>query len=101
FETSPSQVNLSLAWELDFWGKFRRATEAARASLLATEWGQKAVMSTLVSDVASSYFQLLELDAEMEISRGALTSRKESLRLVEIRYKGGTTALMEIGRAHV
>jgi multidrug efflux system outer membrane protein len=96
FETSPSQVNLSLAWELDFWGKFRRATEAARASLLATEWGQKTVMSTLVSDVASSYFQLLELDAEMEISRGALTSRKESLRLVEIRYKGGTTALMDV-----
>lgn len=96
FETSPSQVNLSLAWELDFWGKFRRATEAARASLLATEWGQKAVLSTLVSDVASSYFQLLELDAEMEISRGALTSRKESLRLVEIRYKGGTTALMDV-----
>jgi multidrug efflux system outer membrane protein len=96
FETSPSQVNLSLAWELDFWGKFRRATEAARASLLATEWGQKTVMSTLVSDVASSYFQLLELDAEMEISRGALTSRKESLRLVEIRYKGGTTALIDV-----
>src|SRR5215469_12694513 len=51
FETSPIQVNLSLAWELDFWGKFRRATEAARADLLATEWGQKAVMSSLVSNV--------------------------------------------------
>jgi outer membrane protein, multidrug efflux system len=96
FETSPSEVNLSLFWELDFWGKFRRATEAARASLLATEWGQKAVMSSLVSNVASAYFQLLELDSEMEISRGALASRKESLRLVEVRAKGGVTSMLDV-----
>ena len=96
FETSPSQVNLSLFWELDFWGKFRRATEAARATLLATEWGQKAVMSSLVSNVASAYFQLRELDAEMEISRSTLASRKESLRLVEVRAKGGTTSLLDV-----
>ena len=96
FETSPSQVNLSLFWELDFWGKYRRATEAARATLLATEWGQKAVISSLVSNVASAYFQLLELDAELEISRRALTSRKESLRLVEVRAKGGATSLLDV-----
>jgi outer membrane protein, multidrug efflux system len=96
FETSPIQVSLSLAWELDFWGKFRRATEAARADLLATEWGQKAVLSSLVSSVASAYFQLLELDSEMEISRRALDSRRESLRLVEIRAKGGNTSLMDV-----
>jgi outer membrane protein, multidrug efflux system len=96
FETSPTQVNLSLAWELDFWGKFRRATEAARADLLATEWGQKTVLSDLVSNVAIAYFQLLELDLEMEISRRALDSRKESLRLVEIRAKGGNTSLMDV-----
>jgi multidrug efflux system outer membrane protein len=90
------QVNLGLAWELDFWGKFRRATEAARAELLATEWGQKAVVSSLVSSVATAYFQLLELDSEMEISRRALDSRKESLRLVEIREKGGTTSMMDV-----
>ncbi len=96
YETSPLGVNLSLLWELDFWGKFRRATEAARASLLATEWGQKAVISSLVSNVASAYFQLLELDLEMDISRNALASRKESLRLVEIRAKGGTTSLLDV-----
>jgi outer membrane protein, multidrug efflux system len=96
FETSPSEVNLSLFWELDFWGKFRRATEAARATLLATEWGQKAVMSSLVSNVASAYFQLLELDSEMEISRGTLASRKESLRLVEVRAKGGVTSMLDV-----
>ena len=96
FETSANQVNLSLFWELDFWGKYRRATEAARATVLATEWGQKAVMSSLVSNVASAYFGLLELDAEMEISRRTLASRKESLRLVEIRAGGGVTSLIDV-----
>ncbi len=96
FETSPSQVNLSLFWELDFWGKYRRATEAARANLLATEWGQKAVMSSLISNLASAYFQLLELDSEMEISRNTLASRKESLRLVEVRAKGGATSMLDV-----
>jgi multidrug efflux system outer membrane protein len=95
-ETSANQVNLSLFWELDFWGKFRRATEAARANLLATEWGQKAVMSSLVSSVASAYFQLRELDTEMEISQRTLASRKESLRLVNLRAKGGTTSLLDV-----
>ncbi|QNI32712.1 efflux transporter outer membrane subunit [Alloacidobacterium dinghuense] len=94
--TSSNLVNLSLSWELDFWGKYRRATESARASLLATEWGQKAVIWSLVSNVASAYFQLLELDAEMEISRRTLTSRKESLRLVEIRQTGGTTSMIDV-----
>lgn len=101
FETSPSQVNLSLFWELDFWGKYRRATEAARANLLATEWGQKAVMSSLVSNVASAYFQLLELDSEMEISRSTLVSRKESLRLVEVRAKGGATSMLDVRQSEL
>jgi len=96
FEASPLQVSLGLAWELDFWGKFRRATEAARAELVASEWGQRAVMSSLVSNVASAYFELLELDSEMDIATSALDSRKESLRLVEIREKGGTTSMMDV-----
>lgn len=94
--TSSNQVNLSLAWELDFWGKYRRATESARASLLATEWAQKAVIWSLVSNVASAYFQLLELDSEMEISRRTLTSRNESLRLVRIRETGGTVSMLDV-----
>ena len=58
FETSTGQVSVSAAWELDFWGKFRRATEAARANLLASEWARKEVVSTLVANVATAYFQL-------------------------------------------
>ena len=96
FETSANEVNLSLAWELDFWGKFRRATEAARANLLATEWGKRAVISSLVSNVATAYFQLRELDLELEISKRTLDSRKESLNLVEVREKGGVTGLLDV-----
>ena len=96
FNTSATALNLNLFWELDFWGKFRRATEAARATLLATEWGRRAVITSLVSNVASAYFQLLELDMEMSISQETLDSRKESLRLVEIRQKGGTTSMLDV-----
>ena len=96
FETSPIQVNLSLVWQLDFWGQYRRATEAARANLLSTEWGKSAVISSLVSNVATAYFQLLELDLEKTISEQTLDSRKESLNLVNIRFKGGTTGLLDV-----
>jgi outer membrane protein, multidrug efflux system len=96
FETSPIQVNLSLIWNLDFWGQYRRATQAARANLLATEWAEHAVISSLVSSVASAYFQLLELDLEKQISEATLDARKESLRLVDIRFKGGATGLMDV-----
>ncbi|HEY3706174.1 MAG TPA: efflux transporter outer membrane subunit [Terracidiphilus sp.] len=94
--SSPMQVGLSLTWQLDFWGQYRRATEAARASLLSTEWGQKAVISSVVADVASAYFQLLELDLEMDISARTLQSRKDSLRLVQIRQTGGTGSLLDV-----
>ena len=95
-ETSANSVNLSMAWELDFWGKFRRATEAARADLLTTEWGQRAVITTLVANLAGAYFQLRELDLELEISKNALASRQESLRLVNIRAAGGVVSEMDV-----
>jgi len=95
-ETGPMQVNLSLAWQLDFWGQYRRATEAARAQLLASEWGKKAVLTSVVSNVATAYFHLLELDLELEISTRTLRSRKDSLHLVEIRQQGGTGTLLDV-----
>ena len=98
-ETSANQVSMSLAWELDFWGKFRRATESARANLLSQEWAQRQVMSSLVSDVASAYFQLRELDLELEISRQTLASRKDSLRLTQIRADGGATSMLDVRQA--
>lgn len=94
--TSANQIGLSLFWELDFWGKFRRATEGARADLLATEWGKRAVLTTLVANVAGSYFQLRELDLQLEIAKRTLGTRQESLRLVEVRAKGGATSMLDV-----
>ena len=99
FETSSGQVSLSAAWELDFWGKFRRATEAARANLLATEWARQEVVSTLVANVAGAYFQLRAFDLQLEISKRTLDSRQESLRLTRILADGGSTSLLDVRQA--
>ena len=93
------EIQGSAAWELDFWGKFRRATESARAQLLAAEWGRRAVMTTLVSQVASSYFGLRALDLELDISRRTLASRRESLQLAQVREQGGATSLLDVRQA--
>jgi multidrug efflux system outer membrane protein len=99
FETSSNQVDLSLAWELDFWGKYRRATEAARANLLATEWAREAVKSTLVRDVATAYFHLRSLDLQLEISRRTLRSRQDSLQLTQKLANGGATSMLDVRQA--
>ena len=92
-------VQGSLSWELDFWGRYRRATEAARAILLASEWGRRAVLTTLVSQVSEAYFGLRALDAELDISRRTLASRQESLRLTQVREQGGATSLVDVRQA--
>ena len=99
YETSANQVDLSLAWELDFWGKYRRATESARATLLATQWAREAIVSTLVSDVATTYFQLRSLDLQLEISRRTLASRKDSLQLTQTLANGGATSMLDVRQA--
>jgi len=96
FESSAGQLNLSAAWELDFWGKFRRATESARANLVATEWAREEIVSTLVANVSSAYFQLRALDLQLEISRRTLTSRQESLRLTHSLADHGATSMLDV-----
>ena len=91
-------VNL-LSFEIDVWGRLRRATEAARANLLATDETRKAVITTLVSAVASAYFNLLELDTELEIAKRTLTTRQESLRLIKLRQQGGVATMLEVRQA--
>ena len=99
FETSTNQVGGSLAWDLDFWGKYRRATEAARAELMATEWARREVISALIADVASAYFQLRALDLQLEISQRTLTSRRDSLRLTGLLAQGGSTSMLDVRQA--
>lgn len=99
FERSTGSVDMSAAWELDFWGKYRRATEAARANLLASEWARQEIVSTLVANIAGTYFQLRALDRELEISRRTLTSRQESLRLTNLLANRGSTSLLDVRQA--
>jgi outer membrane protein, multidrug efflux system len=88
-------VNL-LSFELDLWGRLRRATEAARADLLASEHNRQAVVTTLVSDVAVAYFNLLELDMELEIAKRTLAVRQDSLTLIQNRERGGLGTLLDV-----
>ncbi len=99
FETGAGALNISAGWELDFWGKFRRATEAARANLVASEWSQREVLSTLVANVANAYFQLRALDLSLEISKRTLSSRQESLRLTQVLANGGSTSMLDVRQA--
>lgn len=92
-------IDASLSWELDFWGKYRRATESARAVILASEWGHRAVLTSLVSQVASGYFTLRALDLQLDIANRTLSSRQESLELTQVRERGGVTALVDVREA--
>ena len=91
-------INL-LSFEVDVWGRLRRATEAARANLLSTEETRKAVITTLVGDVATAYFNLIELDAELEIDKRTLAGREDSLRLIRSREQGGVATMLDVRQA--
>ena len=88
-----------LSFEIDIWGRLRRATEAARANLLSAGEARKAVVTTLVGDVATSYLTLRELDYELEISRRTLKTREESLSLTKQRQNGGVSTRLDLRQA--
>jgi multidrug efflux system outer membrane protein len=94
-------TGFDLSFELDFWGRFRRGTEASRADLLATVEGRNFVISTLVTDVATAYFQLRSLDSELEVSQRTLAARRDSLRLVSQRERGGVAGLIDVRQAEI
>jgi multidrug efflux system outer membrane protein len=87
------------SWEIDLFGKLRRATEAARADLLSDEENRKAVIQTLVSQVAAAYFSLREYDAEIDYVQLSIQTRQESLRLVTSREAGGVASLVDVDQA--
>ncbi len=88
-----------LSFEIDIWGRLRRATEASRAELLSADENRKAVITTLVSDVATAYLSLRELDYELEISRRTLETRRQSLELTKSRQIGGVSTLLDLRQA--
>ena len=90
---------LSLSYILDFWGQYRRATEAARANLLATQYGQNVVQVTLISSVASNYFLLRQYDSQLDYARKTVDTDKEILELNNVRFKGGESAITDVYQA--
>jgi outer membrane protein, multidrug efflux system len=99
YEENAGELNLSVIWNLDFWGKYRRQTEAARAQLLATQWGQRAVISSLVANVATAYFQLRALDNELDISKRTLASRQQSVQLTQTLESHGGGSGLDVSQA--
>lgn len=90
-----------LSWEIDFWGKYRSATQAAKADLLGTEYGYRSVMISLIAGVASTYYQLLDFDNQLEISRQTLESRKESTRIIRERFIKGIVPEIDVNQAEI
>jgi len=104
FPSQGSTVNSAVAtlnafWEVDLWGRVRRLNESAQAQFLASEEGRRSVQLTLLSDVATAYFQLLELDEELEIASRTTNSFAESLRIFNQRVEGGTASALQSARA--
>jgi multidrug efflux system outer membrane protein len=87
------------AFQLDFFGRLRRATEASRAELLATEDARQTVILTLVSDVASAYFALLQLDLQLQITRATVKTQEDSVKLTNLRVEHGVATKLDVLQA--
>jgi multidrug efflux system outer membrane protein len=99
FKSNFLTLTADAAFQLDFFGKLRRANEAARAQLLATEDARQTVILTLVSDVASDYFALLQLDLQLQITRETVKSQEDSVKLTKIRVDHGVATKLDVLQA--
>jgi multidrug efflux system outer membrane protein len=93
------EVGGTFSWELDLWGRVRRAKEAAGADVMASEDARRAMMLTVVTSVATSYVQLLALDHQLELARQAEKNRGDVLALVQKKYEGGAASQLDVAKA--
>ena len=91
----------ALNWEIDFWGKFRRATESARAELMASEYALRTVQIGLISAVVGTYYRLLDYHQRVNISKETLASRKESLNIIQKRFRRGIITELDVNQAQI
>lgn len=99
--TSTVYLSAPLSWEVDLWGRFRRATESARAELMASEYGLKAAQLTLITEVVGTYYRLLDFHRRLEISQSTLQSRIDSLTIIEQRFAEGIIAELDVNQAQI
>ncbi|BBO67589.1 RND transporter [Desulfosarcina alkanivorans] len=100
-DTSTVYLAAPLNWEIDFWGKFKRSTEAARAELMASEYGFKAIQLALIADVVGSYYQLLDFHQRLAISESTLQSRTKSLEIIQQRFDKGIISELDVNQAQI
>ena len=99
--TSTVYLAAPLNWEIDFWGKFKRSTEAARADLMASEYGLKAVQLALIAEVAATYYRLLDFHQRLAISESTLASRIGSLEIIQQRFDKGIISELDVNQAQI
>ncbi|NTU47817.1 MAG: efflux transporter outer membrane subunit [Syntrophobacteraceae bacterium] len=99
FNYRQDQIGLFAAWEIDFWGKFGRAIEAADASLLAAVADYDSALVSLTADAANSYIRILTLQRRLDIARQNVETQKEALQIAEARFEGGTTSERDVEQA--
>jgi outer membrane protein, multidrug efflux system len=99
FKSNILELTADASFQLDLFGQLRRATEAARAQLLATDYGQRTVTLTLVSDVASAYFALLQLDLELQITKDTVETQQGSVKLTSLRLDHGVATKLDVLQA--
>jgi multidrug efflux system outer membrane protein len=92
-------VTPSLSWELDFWGKYRRLSESAQADLLASEWGMRSIQISLIADVSSLYFQLLDYQKRLDIAERTVELRFNSLKIIRMRFEEGIVPEIDVNQA--
>ncbi|MGE0093137.1 MAG: efflux transporter outer membrane subunit [Alphaproteobacteria bacterium] len=97
--TQSVQFGLTASWEIDFWGKFRRAIESADASLMSSIAAYDAALVTLTGDVASTYITIRTFEERIRIARANVEIQKESLRIANVRYEEGETSLLDVEQA--
>ena len=98
-DTSYTQAGGLLSWELDLWGRLRRLSESAKAQYLATEEGRRAIIVSLIGDMAGNYFTFRERDLELEISHNTRRIAEDNLRLVRLRHERGAATGLDLHQA--
>ncbi|MFD1293981.1 efflux transporter outer membrane subunit [Lutibacter holmesii] len=95
------EASATFNWELDFWGKYRRSNEAAKAAMLSSFYGKRMVEIGLISEIATNYFQLLNYKTSLKISENTLEIRENALKIIQNRFDFGTTNIIDVNQAQI
>lgn len=99
--TNVFSVAPSLQWELDFWGKFRRANQAAKAELVSSEFGYRAIQIGLITEIVNSYYQLMDFENRLAVSRRTLITRQRSMDIIQQRFNYGIVAEIDLNQSQI